>query len=85
MNRGALMNRGVHIEAVVVSEVAGEVAGEDHTTKAEIMKTVTHKIENGALPRQRATGGPLIRVKPRNIVTVTEVCTIFTWKIILLV
>lgn len=88
------MNRGVHIEAAVVAEVAGEVAVEDPTTKpgdlttkAEIKKTVTHKSENenGALPRQRATGGPLIRAKLGNIAIVTEVCTIFTWEVILLV
>lgn len=70
------MSCEVHIETAVVPEVHIEVAGEDLTTKIEIKKTVTNDSEISALPRQRPTGITMTGVNIRNIMTVTQACTI---------
>ena len=61
-----------------MAEVNIKDKGEDRIMKTEVEKTLTSESENGALP-QRKTGIPIIdiNVRLRNIVTVTEVCTIY--------
>lgn len=76
MSRRVHTGREAHIETAVVPEVNIEVAGEDHTMKTETQKTVTNDSEISALPRQRPTGITITTVNIRNIVTVTEACTI---------
>lgn len=62
----------------MVAEVNIGDAGEDRIMKTEVGRTRTNESENGALPQRKTTGIPIIEVniRLRNIVTVTEVCTI---------
>lgn len=60
----------------MVAEVNIEDAGEDRIMKTEVGRTRTNESENGALLLRKTTGIIEVNIRLRNIVTVTEVCTI---------